>query len=369
MTQAPETTAAFDEFVELLRAARDDYVLSAERAFDESEAAEGYHYILQLISLASQLFVEGDPERPRFSSIVSPERKFLGDNPDAIYHQALIRGDRRYRIRGIRDEQTYLSFTVHDTGGFNGAVLADVNDRDLHIEPDGSFEVTLSATEAPGNWIRLAPDARLILVRSYYQRELSAQNDPYLGVRLAIEPLDDPGPSAPLDDATAAQRLRDAATFIRDTTFGLRVFGTPSNVPFVANEPNTVGTPWSFRNSNVDVAGAVDIWYSTGSFALEPDEALVMEGVLPPGAFVNVVLWNVHMQTLDYRTHRIALNGAQIETDADSRYRVVIAARDPGVPNWIDTCGHRRGTIFWRFLLPDTDPETPRCTVVQLGTL
>jgi len=30
----------------------------------------------------------------------------------------------------------------------------------------------------------------------------------------------------------------------------------------------------------------------------------------------------------------------------------VIAHEDPGVPNWLDTGGHREGTIFWRYLLP-----------------
>ena len=39
----------------------------------------------QLLSEASELLVEGDPERPRFSSIVSPARKFLGDNPASLY--------------------------------------------------------------------------------------------------------------------------------------------------------------------------------------------------------------------------------------------------------------------------------------------
>jgi hypothetical protein len=44
----------------------------------------------------------------------------------------------------------------------------------------------------------------------------------------------------------------------------------------------------------------------------------------------------------------------------------VIAHRDPGVANWLDTEGHARGTIFWRFLLPDEDPARPVCEVVTL---
>jgi hypothetical protein len=341
-------------------------VLSSDRFTDELDVVEGYRYVTELLSEASELLVEADPERPRFSSIVSPARKFLGDNPDALYQQAVIRGDRAYRVTGRRDHQTYISFTVHGpdpNGGINGPVLADRNDRDLVVEPDGSFELILSPDEHPGNWIKLDPDARMVIVRNYYLRERSVQTDPDVWVRLDIEPLDDPGPAPPLDDETFARRLRDANAFVQATTIGMRVFGEPATVPFVSNEPNTVGTPWSFRNADVDAAGAVDIYYSSGSFDLAPDQALVMEGTLPPCAFANVMLWNVHMQTLEYRTRRSSLNSEQIVTDTDGAYRIVISERDPGVPNWLDVGGHRRGTIFWRFLLPDGQPDTPRCRV------
>jgi hypothetical protein len=81
------------------------------------------------------------------------------------------------------------------------------------------------------------------------------------------------------------------------------------------------------------------------------------------------MLWNVHMQTLEYRSRRSSLNSAQMVTDADGHYRIVIGDTDPGVPNWLDTGGRRRGTIFWRFLLPEHDPEAPRCRVVPVGEL
>ena len=41
-------------------------------------------------------------------------------------------------------------------------------------------------------------------MRNYYLRERSAQTDPDIAVRLDIEPLDEPGPPPPLDDATFA---------------------------------------------------------------------------------------------------------------------------------------------------------------------
>lgn len=372
MAHAPETTKAYDELLALLAQVRDEYVLSPTRFTDAIDVVEGYRYVTQLFSEAAELFIEGDAERPRFSGIVHPARKFLGDNADAIYQQAVIRGDRSYRIRGVRDVQDYISFTVHGPdpkGGINGAVLADRNDRDFEIGADGRYEIVLSPDERPGNWIRLHPDAQLVIVRNYYLRERSAQTDADIACHISIEPLDDPGPPAPLDDATFAARVRQATSFIRSTTLDLRVWGLPGTVPFRSNEPNSVGTPWCFRNAGVDAAGAVDIYYSTGSWDLGPDDALVMEGTIPSGVFANLVLWNVHMQTLDYVNRRSTINAAQITYEADGSYRLVIADRDPGVPNWLDTQGHRHGDMFWRFLLPDAQPETPRCRVVPIDSL
>jgi hypothetical protein len=104
-----------------------------------------------------------------------------------------------------------------------------------------------------------------------------------------------------------------------------------------------------------------------GRWNLGPDQALVMSGELPDGVFVNVMLWNKHMQTLEYRSRTSSLNAAQLELEGDGSYRIVIAERDPGVSNWLDTEGHREGTIFWRFLLPDTDPPKPECVVMAVG--
>src|SRR4051812_17716462 len=125
MTRAPEsrapqsraalTTAAFDDFLATLARIRDEYVNGADRDHDELETVEGFGYVLQMVGHVSEFLVESDRERPRFSLIVSPARKILGDNPDSIYHQAAIRGDRSYRITVRRTGQDYISFTVHGT--------------------------------------------------------------------------------------------------------------------------------------------------------------------------------------------------------------------------------------------------------------
>ena len=45
--------------------------------------------------------------------------------------------------------------------------------------------------------------------------------------------------------------------------------------------------------------------------------------------------------------------------------RIVVAHRDPGVDNWLDTEEHGFGTIYWRFLLHEGEIEQPRCRVVK----
>jgi hypothetical protein len=106
-----------------------------------------------------------------------------------------------------------------------------------------------------------------------------------------------------------------------------------------------------------------------GPFELDEGEALVIEGRFPPCAFANVVLWNQHLQALEFRDRRISLNRAQTRLEEDGSFRIVVAREDPGVPNWLDTEGHRTGTIFWRFLLPEEKPERPSCRVVPLVEL
>ena len=63
--RAGRSTASFDAVLAVLEEARDAYVHAPERAFDEVEAAEGFRYVAHLLSEATELLLEGDPERPR----------------------------------------------------------------------------------------------------------------------------------------------------------------------------------------------------------------------------------------------------------------------------------------------------------------
>ena len=58
-----------------------------------------------------------------------------------------------------------------------------------------------------------------------------------------------------------------------------------------------------------------------------------------------------------------------MKVDSKGRFRFIVSAEDPGLPNWIDTEGHAVGTLYWRFLLPDGEIEKPSCEVVALSSL
>ena len=77
-------------------------------------------------------------------------------------------------------------------------------------------------------------------------------------------------------------------------------------------------------------------------------------------------LWNQFLHTYDYAYERVTLNGSQVVYEADGSWRVVIAHRDPGHPNWISTAGHSRGRIWFRWFLPETTPVRPDARVVRL---
>lgn len=364
------TKGAFDALVETLREISAHLDGPADLR-EEVDRVEGYRNALHLLSVAIDGYLEGDPERPEMIRLVSPTRKMMGDNPDAIYHFSRLRGDRRYRVSGRRGDVDYLSFTVHgrsDDGRLGAAaepVLADVNDRGMELEDDGSYEVLLSAErpESAANWIPLAPNAASLIVRSYWERPESAAADPDADVEISIECLDPPGPRAPTDDASLAARLRDVVAYLRGATLDM-VEMSKLPLPFVSLTPNELPTPVVFGRSGSDSWGAVDIAYAMAPWRLEDDEALVVEGRFPACAYASVVLWNRHMQCLEYRDRPVWRNRANTETDADGNFRMVIAHRDPGLPNWLDTEGHREGTIFWRILLPEGELEKTECRVV-----
>ena len=80
-------------------------------------------------------------------------------------------------------------------------------------------------------------------------------------------------------------------------------------------------------------------------------------------------MWYV---SLDYINHQTSLTADQARIDPDGRMRFVISERDPGVANWLERTGHRRGYVQlrWQRLARDLGPEDgPQVAVVPFGDL
>ena len=71
---------------------------------------------------------------------------------------------------------------------------------------------------------------------------------------------------------------------------------------------------------------------------------------VPDCDFWNVQLNNYWMESLDYRHFDICVNKHSARRNADGGVTVVVAAARPGDANWLDTAGHRTGTICWRWV-------------------
>ena len=142
---------------------------------------------------------------------------------------------------------------------------------------------------------------------------------------------------------------------------------------------------WSGRSSSAGGQGLADNLYGTGWFALEPDEVLLIELDPPDALLWSFQLGNFWWESRDYVNRTGSLNGDQAVASSDGRYRIVIAAEDPGVPNWLVTAGHPEGAILYRYQQARNNPrpsvrvlsradlagalpaDTPRVTPEQRG--
>lgn len=349
-----ETDAAFHDLVELL-GSLDAVFREGDRALtDDQSVLEGYRWLFSVLQVGLLTQVWADPGRPRFVDIVGPHLKWGGDNADAFYRYAPLDPDRTYRVRGNRGDAAYFSLTVYggpDDGRWSDRIVGTVNDEQVAIDETGDFEIVLSAEEHPGAWLALEPDAVCAITRDY-------RADPRAdhGVEWHIECLDPPA-HQPLTDAGMARRFRAVATWLREQT---------SIMPVTGGEPNTVDEPYPVPTETVGWA-AGDAAYAMGRFALADHEALVVRGRSPACRFWNLCLWNPFLHTYDYDHGRVTINGAQTHHEPDGSWEIVIAGRDPGHPNWIDTQGHAEGLLWFRWFLPQQTPERPTTEVVRLG--
>jgi len=151
--------------------------------------------------------------------------------------------------------------------------------------------------------------------------------------------------------------------FLEGNMVPLRGEGSP---PWVSRVPNEFVPPVKGDSNESVTYAARDNVYSMAPFVLGPRQALIIRGRFPRCRFANVVLFNRLLQTLNYEERQISLNRAQAQQDEDGNFEMIVAHRDPGHPNWLDTEGRPYGIMFWRFQLPEEEIAPLKTLVVDL---
>ena len=354
------TGATWREFCAALARAG-EVVLREDAPRDAFDRAEGFRYLSRLTRVALESYIEfADPLAPVFRRPAHETVKIGADNPDNYYQSAAISGAYDYRIRGTRGTVHYLGFGTY-AGNYGSSARSGqtgyLEGRDLAIGPDGGFEIVVSCRPQPGNWLRMEPDTASLIVRQTF-RDRAAESI----AQLHIERLGSAGPPPPITPqfidrglAAAAAYVGGTAALFADWAAGFAQRGINQLHPL---DPAVAGA----------AHGDPNIFYFHGYWELGPDEALAIEVTPPACQYWNFQLNNHWMESLDYRYHTIAVNHHGARYHADGSVRLVVAHRDPGVPNWIDTAGHRRGTMCWRWIRAAAHPR-PETRVVPCAEL
>jgi hypothetical protein len=369
MTIQTESRTALGEFIELLQEI-DSRWSGSEWNLNSAEDIVGSHRALMHTLEASLVgYFEQDATRPDFRRIVTPSRKLTGDNSDAIYFDAPVRGDHAYVIHGSIHGAAYFSLTIEE-GAEDGHMATNtagvINDENLEIDSNGHFTLYLGGEPRDKSWLALTPGASRVTTRHYFEHASAAAKDPNLEPRMRIECLTGKDVPAPPTDQSVAAGIRRVSNALHSRTLGMPPMANGPLPSFLSLTPNAFPQPQPPGDFGL---AAFDAHYSMAPFFIGPDEALVITGRWPECRFANVCLWNRFQQTLDYRSRSVSLNRTQTVLEDDGSFRMILAHTDPKLPNWLDTEGNPFGMVFWRFFLVSGEVETPQATVVKLADL
>ena len=331
------------------------------------DLAEGYDYLAGSIQASMHLAWAYQRDFPYFVQSTGPYTKMGLDNPDTLYLHAYLREDAEYIVTGRRGTTRDLSFQVLN-GDYSPVEVPDsltaFDDRELAIGADGSFELRFGPprVDPPPHYFTLGPGSAMLVVREVYSDWAAEKRG-----TLRIQRADRIGQAPPApDEDLLAKRYRVAGKILLSR---LRTFLAFPDW-FYLNEPvNTMTSP---RRTP---GGLASQFSSAGHFDLAPDEAMI---VTVPDAgrelapYQGIQLGSMWYISLDYINHQTSLTADQARLDPDGRLRFVISDSDPGVANWLELTGRRRGyvQIRWQRLAADLGPEHgPEVQVVPVGSL
>ena len=341
LAEAPEVRAAREEARRIFL--DNPYAQTTDgRASLEDAAAQHFHGALHLVT-------NTDPHHPEVVSVFLYEHDTDGqrfpaslhgglENPDNVYRIIPIAFDSRYELHGVRHapapaQVTYeLMDSIPALRGI-GEQIALLMDRDMQVGPDGGFTITLDPDPANGrpNHIQTTPEARALFIRDTMSDWTAQAADTLRVARTA-------GPSKP--PRSERELAQEAAWLVVQYARFWNEFrdGYVKKLAFKTNQfdpPAKRTGGWGFiANTHFRIAG---------------DEAYVFTAHPGLAPYHAVLIGNHWWITMDAARRSGAFNTSQAQTNRDGTITYVIAARDPGVWNWLDTGGLHEGIIQVRW--------------------
>jgi len=330
---------------------------------DPFQQAEGIRYLTRLTRAGLEAFVEyNDPAFPVFRRMVHETVKMGADNPDNYYFNAQISGNYEYRITGRRNTVHYIGFFTQNgnygtTGGL--APCGKLDHTELAVGEDGSFEIYLTREPKGTNWLKIEKGTSLVMVRQTFLDRIKE-----VPAEVRIENLDGRKVPAPITPAMVDEGLKTASFFVA----GAGMLFTRWAKGF---QKHTNRLPQFDPETSNAAGGDPEIIYYHSHWKLEEDEALVIQVKPPDCDSWNFQLNNYWMESLDYRYFTICLNKSGAKYHPDGSVTIIVAHEDPSLPNWLETAGHREGTMCWRWyrLKEGESPAEPSCGVIKISEL
>jgi len=328
MWNLPQTQAARAHCAQLWRVGHGgDVPAQVEPYFDHAMDGWISNYLFKAAAM--------DSVRPRFvrnfmpgyswNGQDVPDARMGGDNPDNCYRLCGIAHGGRYRVTGsvIDARPAHVSFTLVENWG-TSMTAQTIELPGIDIAEDGSFTITIDDRPANGrpNHMTTNPRVKFLFVRDSmmdWARETPLQ--------LEIERLDTAAASSLSFEARLDEALRRAREDVPLYYWFFRLSAGKA----VNTMPQPVRT--------ASVGGLVTQASSLGRLRLDEDEAAVIQ-FDPAGAAYNsvqLVMW--WYRSIDAHRLQSGLTAAQACMNRDGTITTVVAARDPGIVNWVQTGG------------------------------
>ncbi len=321
------------------------FVLGADVPDAPEDRAEGFRYLLRFLAAGINACVEhSDPDHPEFGRMMDLNERWGLDNPDCLYLITTIRGDASYRIHGPVGSALHLDLQVNTGHYAYGAVdavrtVSSLNLPDLEIDSEGQLEVFLGGEKRGANWLPLEDGAQFVLLRQLFNDWEHEEPGNFV-----IEREGGPVATPRVRTDQIAERIDRLKSWLEE---GGQLWENMSKV-MVNREPNSLIVVPPERSG--EHSGTAGQSYGMGNFHCADDEVVLLEFEPPPCLYWSVSLATWWWEAIDPATRQSSLNGHQAKLDEDGVFRAVISHDDPGVANWLDTAGHRKGTLIARLI-------------------